>query len=103
MMEVKLETPIMIPAAGGKDIETTKLQFPDRITAGHIRCFPTAFINGGTETKPEEFVPFIAGLLELPEHVIAQIDFADCAAIMGSLPGFLLKWGASISPDKEKK
>lgn len=96
-MEVILKTPIMIPAAGGKDIETTKLQFPERINAGHVKCFPTAFVNGGSEIKPEEFVPFIAGLLELPEHVIEQIDFADCTSIMGSLPDFLLKWGVTAS------
>ena len=97
MMEVKLETPIMVPGPGGKDIEMSKLQFPEKLTAAHVKHFPKAFVNGGSEIAPDEFVPFMAGLLELPPYVIDTIDFKDCLTIMGSLPGFLLKWGVTAS------
>lgn len=95
---INLKTPIMVPGPNGKDMEIDKLQFPSKLCAGHIKYFPKAFVNGGSEVQPDEVVPFLSGILEIPEHYLDQIDFVDTIAIIGRLPDFLLSLGVITSP-----
>jgi hypothetical protein len=88
-MKITLEYPIAQLGADGKLIETTVVEFPDRLQAKHLKFMPKAFINGGTEVEPHESLPFIAGVLGLSNEAAEQIDFKDVLKIMGMLPSFL--------------
>ena len=94
-MKIELKKPIKIPGPQGKDIETSELQFPTELTARYIKYFPTAWVNGGSQVESHEVIPFLSGLLEIPERYVDGIDFKDILHIMGRLPDFLKELGVT--------
>lgn len=90
--EVPLEYPITITDSDGKKIKTNTITL-GRIKAKHLKTLPDSLFLGEEEAqrmRPDEMIPLIAGLADIPIESAEEIDMIDLMKIGGEiLPRFL--------------
>lgn len=87
--EIKLKYPIPIPQEGGGTIQCSILTL-SRLKAKHLKLLPKGFLASKGEIEPEELMPLIAGLSNIPESAIDEIDvIEDLPLISEALESFL--------------
>lgn len=90
--KVELQYSITIPGVDGKEVETKVLNF-GRIKAKHLKTLPDSLFLGEEEAqrmRPDEMIPLIAGLADIPIESAEEIDMIDLMKIGGEiLPRFL--------------
>ena len=85
---VKLKHSIPIPQKNGEDLTTNELKL-GRLKAKHLRLLPSDFIENAGELSPADILPLIAGLANLPETSIDEIDLEDLTGVAEALQVFL--------------
>ena len=85
---VKLKHSIPIPQKNGEDLTTNELKL-GRLKAKHLRLLPSDFIENAGDLSPADILPLIAGLANLPETSIDEIDLEDLTGVAEALQVFL--------------
>ena len=85
---VKLKHSIPIPQKDGEDLTTNELKL-GRLKAKHLRLLPSDFIENAGDLSPADILPLIAGLANLPETSIDEIDLEDLTGVAEALQVFL--------------
>jgi hypothetical protein len=85
---IKLEYPIPVKDADGKEIMCSEISVPPRIKAKHIRKMPREIFEG-KDITPDKVIDLIVVLTGLPDEAVEEIDFTDLANISEELGGFL--------------
>ena len=88
-MKFKLDYPIMVPSANGKEMEISNLNL-GRLKAKHLKAMPDSmFDEGGKNVKPYDIIPLVAALADIPIESAEELDVADLMKIGVELGNFL--------------
>jgi len=85
---VELKHPIPVPKEGGGIVEVNKLEL-GRLKAKHLRLLPEDFMKNDGILSPKDILPLLAGLSNLPESSIDEIDMEDLSEVAEALQVFL--------------
>jgi len=88
---VTLKHSIPIFDEKGKEISTTNELKLGRFKAKHFKLLPEDFEEKGGKISPSGIIPLIAGLADLPEKSVGEIDFDDLEEVAEALQSFLEK------------
>jgi hypothetical protein len=94
---IKLKYPIPVPKKGGGEVMVDELTI-GRLKAKHLRALPSGFGTEGSTLDAVVMIPLIAGLAELPESSIDEMDLGDLLIVAEELGDFL-----GVSPQIGKK
>ena len=86
---VKLKWPIPIPQKDSNPIMTNELRI-GRFKAKHFKLLPKGFAEDGGNISPEDIIPLIAGLANIPESAADELDMEDIPEVAEALQSFLL-------------
>ena len=85
---VQLKYPIPIPKEGGGNINVSELTL-GRLKAKHLRLLPNNFMDSDGQLAPQDILPILAGLADIPIESVDEIDIIDLIEVAESLQGFL--------------
>jgi len=90
---IPLVYPIPVPVEGqqGKTVDVSELKL-GRIKAKHLRLLPSDFSEKEGKLEPNAIIPLIAGLANIPESSVDEIDIEDLMTIAEGLESFLEKF-----------
>jgi len=94
---VKLEHSIPIPKEGGGTVNVSELRF-GRLKAKHLRSLPENFMERGGNLEPQDVIPLIASLADIPVDSADEIDIDDLLKVAAKLESF---FGASLKTGKK--
>lgn len=92
---ISLKYQIPVPKEGGGDVMVSEITL-ERMKVKHLHLLPKTILKGTGDMTPLEAIPVIAGLSNLPEKSIEEIDMEDLIPLMEELGAFL-----SGSPSQE--
>ncbi len=96
---VKLKRSIPVPKEGGGEVNISELRL-GRLKVKHLRLLPDNFMETEGSLKPTEIAPLIAGLADIPESSIDELDIEDLMGVAEALQDFL---GGSLFQENGKK
>ena len=96
---IELEFPIKVPKEGGGDMEISVLVL-NRVKGRDLDHIPAGLLEKGGKVEPQEVIPFIASLANIPLESAREIDFVDLIKAIGALEDFLTY---ALSPKTGKK
>jgi len=97
---VKLKWSIPIPKEGGGEVHVKELRL-GRLKAKHLRLLPEGFMENAGSLEPAQILPLLAGLADIPESSIDELDIIDdLPEVAEVLQNFLEE---SLSPETGKK
>lgn len=86
---IKLKFPIPVPKQGGGNVNVSEVTLR-RFKTKDLKNLPKDFVNKkGKGMEPAQLVPLIAGLAELPESAIDEMDLEDLMVIAEGIGDFL--------------
>jgi len=85
---VQLKYPIPIPKEGGGFVNIGELTL-GRLKAKHLRLLPDNFMDNEGQLAPQDILPILAGLADIPIEAVDEIDMSDLIEVAESLQGFL--------------
>lgn len=90
-MEYELKYPIELKTEKDNEITLIKTLKFTRLKSKHLKLMPDSlFEKGGAKLKVSEVLPLIAGLANITDEVMGEIDLVDLIKITGEiLPVFL--------------
>ncbi len=92
--KIKLIHSIPFQTSTGKEIQIDEIEF-GRLKAKHLKLLPQNFFegsdNGKANINPSDLLPLIAGLANLPQETVDEIDFEDLNTVCEAVASFLGK------------
>ena len=73
---VKLKWSIPIPIEGGGEVHVKELRL-GRLKAKHLKLLPEGFMESEGSLEPAQIIPLLAGLADIPESSIDELDIMD--------------------------
>ena len=97
---VKLKHSIPVPKEGGGEVYVKELRL-NRLKAKHLKLLPEGFMESKGSLEPAQIIPLLAGLADIPESSIDELDIMDdLPEVAKVLQDFLEK---SLSQETGKK
>ena len=92
--KIVLDFPIPIKAENGNIVRTNELEF-GRMKAKHLKLLPKGFVESGGKIDPQDIIPLIAGLADIPIESAEEIDIEDLNEVAEVLSDFLSQFQAT--------
>ncbi len=85
---IKLEYSIPVKLENGETAQLNTLTL-QRLKAKHLKLLPKGFSESDAQIEPQQMLPLIAGLADIPLEAVEEIDMSDIPAIAEDLESFL--------------
>jgi len=85
---INLKWAIPIEGKDGQIIKTKELEL-GRLKAKHFKFLPKDFMEKNGQIEPQQMIPLIAGLANIPVESADEIDMEDLPIIAEGLESFL--------------
>ena len=87
---IKLTSKVPVTENGNtREVESISI---GKLKAKHLKLLPASlFVDEGEKVRPHELLPLIAGMANLPEESIDELDIQDVLSIAEKLVPYLEK------------
>lgn len=99
-IKLKYPIPIVRKKPGTEENEVVELKelTLGRLKAKHLRLLPDSFMEDEGRISATDVIPLIAGLADVPEAAVDELDLEDLTGVAESLQSFL---GESLPTGKK--